>query len=78
MAGAHDRNVLKGDKERAAYLLDIVKKRNMAIADQHHERLVALYGPERGAKTRDAEAFQLGHGRQASIDELKKIFPTLH
>ena len=28
-------NVPKGDRERAAYLLDIVKKRNIAIADQH-------------------------------------------
>jgi LmbE family N-acetylglucosaminyl deacetylase len=72
-------NVPKGDKERAAYLLDIVKKRNLAIADQYRERLVALYGAERGAKIRYAEAFQLGqYGRQASIDELKKMFPTLH
>ena len=72
-------NVPKGDKERAAYLLDIVKKRNMAIADQYRERLVALYGAERGAKVRYAEAFQLGqYGRQASVDELKKLFPTLH
>ena len=71
-------NVPKGDKERAAYLLDIVKKRNIAIADQYRERLVALYGQERGAKIRYAEAFQLGqYGRQASIDELKKMFPTL-
>jgi hypothetical protein len=28
-------NVPKGDRERAAYLLDIVKKRNIAIADQY-------------------------------------------
>src|SRR4029453_9023432 len=61
-------NVPKGDRERAAYLLDIVKKRNIAIADQYRERLVALYGQERGAKIRYAEAFQLGqYGRQASI-----------
>jgi LmbE family N-acetylglucosaminyl deacetylase len=72
-------NVPKGDKERATYLLDIVKKRNVAIADQYRERLAALYGADRGAKIRYAEAFQLGqYGRQASIDELKKMFPTLH
>jgi hypothetical protein len=70
-------NVPKGDKERAAYLLDIVKKRNIAIADQYRERLVALYGQERGSKVRYAEAFQLGqYGRQVPIDELKKMFPT--
>jgi LmbE family N-acetylglucosaminyl deacetylase len=72
-------NVPKGDKERAAYLLDIVKKRNIAIADQYRDRLVALYGNERGQKVRYAEAFQLGqYGRQASVDELKAMFPTLH
>ncbi|HXW07883.1 MAG TPA: PIG-L family deacetylase [Vicinamibacterales bacterium] len=70
-------NVPQGDKERAAYLLEIVKKRNMAIADQYRERLVALYGAERGRKIQYAEAFQLGqYGRQASLDELKGMFPT--
>jgi hypothetical protein len=72
-------NVPKGDRERAAYLLDIVKKRNIAIADQYRERLVSLYGPERGAKIQYAEAFQLGqYGRQAPLEELKRMFPTLH
>jgi hypothetical protein len=69
-------NVPAGDRERAAYLLEIVKKRNMAIADQYRERLVALYGAERGQKVRYAEAFQLGqYGRQAALDELKQMFP---
>jgi LmbE family N-acetylglucosaminyl deacetylase len=69
-------NVPKGDRERAAYLLDIVKKRNIAIADQYRDRLVALYGQERGQKVRYAEAFQLGqYGRQAPVDELKRMFP---
>jgi len=72
-------NVPKGDKERAAYLLEIVKKRNMAIAEQYRERLIALYGAERGQKVRYAEAFQLGqYGRQASLEELKGMFPALH
>jgi len=35
-----------------------------------------LYGPERGKKFQYAEAFQLGqYGRQASPDDLKKMFP---
>jgi LmbE family N-acetylglucosaminyl deacetylase len=69
-------NVPADDKERASYLLEIVKKRNMAVAEQYRERLVTLYGPERGKKIQYAEAFQLGqYGRQASLDELKKMFP---
>ena len=71
-------NVPKGDRERAAYLLDIVKKRNLAISDQYRDRLVSLYGAERGKKVQYAEAFQLGqYGRQPSPDDLKRMFPTL-
>jgi len=68
-------NVPQDDRERASYLLDIVKKRNMAVAEQYRDRLVALYG-ERGKKAQYAEAFQLGqYGRQASPEELKAMFP---
>jgi LmbE family N-acetylglucosaminyl deacetylase len=72
-------NVPEGDREREAHLLDIVKTRNSAVADQYRDRLVALYGKERGEAVKYAEAFQLSqYGRQASIDELKRLFPTLH
>jgi hypothetical protein len=65
-----------GDRERATFLLDMFKKRNAAVADQYRERLVALYGEERGRKIQYAEAFQLGqYGRQAPPDELKAMFP---
>ena len=71
-------NVPADERERASYLLEMVKKRNMAVAEQYRERLVALYGPERGKKVQYAEAFQLGqYGRQASVDELRKMFPGL-
>ena len=66
----------KDDRERASYLLEIVKKRNVAVAEQYREQLVKLYGPERAKKIQYAEAFQLGqYGRQAPIEELKKMFP---
>lgn len=69
-------NVPKGDRERAAYLLEIVKQRNRALADQYRERLVSLYGAERGKKVQFAEAFQLGqYGRQPSLDDLTRMFP---
>jgi LmbE family N-acetylglucosaminyl deacetylase len=71
-------DVPDNDKERASYLLDLVKKRGIAVADEYRERLVALYGPERGKKVRYAEAFELGqYGRQVPIEELKKMFPGL-
>jgi LmbE family N-acetylglucosaminyl deacetylase len=69
-------NVPAGDGERAAFLLDLVKRRNAAVANQYRDRLVALYGEARGKKVQYAEAFQLGqYGRQAPPDELKTLFP---
>src|SRR3954468_20657330 len=66
----------QADAERASYLLDMVKKRNSAVADQYRDRLIALYGEARGKAIRYAEAFQLGqYGRQAPPDELKAMFP---
>jgi LmbE family N-acetylglucosaminyl deacetylase len=70
-------NAPQDDRERASFLLENVKKRNAAVAEKYREQLVALYGPERGKKVQYAEAFQLGqYGRQASLDELKTMFPV--
>ena len=69
-------NIPAGDRERQAYLLEIVKKRNIAVADQYRERLVALYGAERGRKVTYAEAFQLGqYGRQAPLERAEEHVP---
>ena len=69
-------DVPQGDAERPAYLLENVKARSAAVADQYRERLIALYGRERGSSIKYAEAFQLSqYGRQASLDELKQMFP---
>ena len=71
-------NVPQDDRERQSYLLEIVKKRNIAVAEQYRERLIALYGPERGKKIQYAEAFELNqYGRQAPLDELKQMFPGI-
>lgn len=69
-------DVPQGDQERPRYLLELAQKRTAAVADQYRERLAALYGKERAQKIKFAEAFQLGqYGRQASVDELKQMFP---
>src|SRR4026208_697639 len=60
-------NVPQDDRERQSYLLEIVKKRNVAVAEQYRERLIALYGAERGKKIQYAEAFELNqYGRGGS------------
>jgi LmbE family N-acetylglucosaminyl deacetylase len=69
-------NVPAGDREREAYLLEIVKKRNESVADQYRDRLIARYGREVGQKVKYAEAFQLSqYGRQPSVEELNTLFP---
>jgi LmbE family N-acetylglucosaminyl deacetylase len=68
--------VPQDDGARQAYLLDQVKQRSAAVADKYRERLIALYGQERGSKVHYAEAFELSqYGRQAPIEELKGLFP---
>jgi LmbE family N-acetylglucosaminyl deacetylase len=68
-------NVPDGDRERQTYLLELVKKRNTAVAEQYRDRLRAMYGPEAANKVRYAEAFQLSqYGRQVPVEELKRLF----
>jgi LmbE family N-acetylglucosaminyl deacetylase len=70
-------DIPSGDGAREAKLLELVKKRNEDVANKYRDRLVALYGPERGQKIKYAEAFQLSqYGRQVSVEELKQLFPT--
>jgi hypothetical protein len=69
-------NIPSGDRERQAQLLEIVKKRSETVAEKYRDRLVALYGKEVGQRVKYAEAFQLSqYGRQASVEELKGLFP---
>ena len=62
---------------RADHILNFMMQRNAAVADQYRDRLIELYGQERGSQIRYAEAFEIcQYGRQPSIDELKAMFPT--
>jgi len=71
-------NVPQEDKQRQEYLLETVKKRNADVAERYRNRLIELYGEERGRKVKYAEAFELcQYGSQVSIEELKKLFPTV-
>ena len=68
-------DVPAGDRERQAYLVELVRRQSAAIANQYRDRLVAMYGEERGRAVKYAEAFELcEYGRQAPPEELKKLF----
>jgi len=46
------------------------------IANKHRDKLIELYGEEKGKEVRYAEAFEVcEYGSQPSKDDLKKLFP---
>ena len=51
-------------------------RRFASIADKYRDKLIEIYGEEKGKKVRYAEAFELcEYGRRPSISELRKLFP---
>jgi LmbE family N-acetylglucosaminyl deacetylase len=51
-------------------------RRFEGVAKKYRAKVVELYGQEKGAKVRFAEAFELcEYGRQATAEELKELFP---
>jgi LmbE family N-acetylglucosaminyl deacetylase len=70
-------DVPDSDAERPAYLLKLAQGRTAVVADQYRDKLIELYGKERGSKVRYAEAFQVNqYGRSATVEQLKQMFPT--
>jgi LmbE family N-acetylglucosaminyl deacetylase len=70
-------NVPDDPIERREYILDLVKRRYAEQADRYRDRLIELYGEERGSAITYAEAFEIcQYGRQPTIEELKELFPT--
>ena len=69
--------VPKENVKREEFLLNLFKDRNAEIANKYRNRLIELYGREKGSKIKFAEAFEIcQYGRQASIEELKEMFPS--
>jgi N-acetylglucosamine malate deacetylase 1 len=70
--------VPKEEGKRPEYLLNLFKDRNAVIANQYRSKLVEIYGKEKGAKIKYAEAFELcQYGRQPSVQELQQLFPVM-
>lgn len=69
-------NIPRNEADRQAALLEGVKQRNEAVANQYRQQLIALYGEARGKAVKYAEAFELGqYGRQPTMAELRAMFP---
>lgn len=62
--------------ERKRQVAQRFKDRAAEVADKYRDKLIDLYGEERGQKIKYAEAFELGeYGRQPTDEELKELFP---
>lgn len=67
-----------GDDERRAWLRDRYAPEYAALADTYRERLIDLYGAERGARVRHAEAFEVSeYGAQLTPKARARLFPFL-
>jgi len=68
--------VPKGEAERRAWLATQLKAQWKATADRFRDKLVELYGPERGGKVQHAEAFEISeYGSMPPKEELARLFP---
>ncbi len=64
-----------GRQKRFAKLYARMESRDGGIADRFRANLLNLYGEDKGAEIKTAEAFEIcEYGRQPSIDELKEMF----
>jgi LmbE family N-acetylglucosaminyl deacetylase len=74
--GGYLDEVPTGSAARRAWLGKRWGSRSEGTAERYRERLITLYGPEKGSRFKFAEAFELSeYGSQPSLEELKKLFP---
>ncbi len=63
-------------EQRRLQVRERIAARDRRVADKYRDKLIACYGPEKGARIVHAEAFELcEYGRQPSPEELKALFP---
>ncbi len=68
--------VPKGDAARRAWLAEQLKAQWRRTADRFRDKLIELYGEEKGSKVEFAEAFEISeYGSMPSKEELKRLFP---
>jgi LmbE family N-acetylglucosaminyl deacetylase len=63
-------------EQRRRQVAERFAARDRRVADKYRGQLTDVYGPEKGADVKRAEAFELcEYGRQPSPEELKALFP---
>lgn len=63
-------------EQKRAAVRESFRKRFADTADRYRDKLIELYGPEKGKAFRYAEAFEIcEYGRQPNPQELRQLFP---
>lgn len=70
-------NIPTEENARKAALIEAVKQSNADVANKYRDLLVKLYGQQKGAGFKYAEAFELNqYGTGVPQDNLKAVFPS--
>ena len=65
-----------GREERQRQVRQAFASRSLGIAQKYRQKLIDMYGQERGSKVEHAEAFELTeYGSQPSAKEMRRLFP---
>jgi len=68
--------VPEGEAARRAWLAESRKPASARLADRYRDKLIELYGPERGRAIRYAEAFENSeYGGPLTPENIKRLFP---
>ena len=72
-------DVPKTERERREWLAKSRKPASQRIAANYRDKLIELYGKERGSKIQYAEAFENSeYGSSLNAENLKVLFPFFH
>ncbi|HKI16290.1 MAG TPA: PIG-L family deacetylase [Isosphaeraceae bacterium] len=70
--------VPEGDEDRRLWLADRVGRRIQPLADHYRDLVIRTYGPERGARVRYIEAFEISeYGAPLDAQAWTRFFPFL-
>ncbi|MEO8520241.1 MAG: PIG-L family deacetylase, partial [Acidobacteriota bacterium] len=65
-----------GKARRRDQVREGFRKRFASTATQYRDKLVELYGPERGKAIQYAEAFEISeYGHRPNAEEIRRLFP---
>ncbi|HEY8503935.1 MAG TPA: PIG-L family deacetylase [Gemmataceae bacterium] len=76
--GGYLGEVPEGDEARKSWLAERIRRRIRPLADRHRDRVVEVYGPQRGSAVHYIEAFEVSeYGAPLDAVVRQRLFPFL-